>query len=128
MALWGGYSGAVTMTVTDIAWPVGRWKLRKSVALPNVTNSTSGGIKQRKATVKDQQATFELPWDDAINPEASGFAEGATVKCVLNLGTSTKKFTSTALILESAEYDNDEDEDAIRLNVVGYANSAFTYS
>lgn len=128
MAIWGGTGGAVTMTVTDIAWGVGRWKLRKSIALPNVTNSKSGGIKQRIATTKDQQATFELPWDDAINPEASGFAEGAIVKCVLNLGLSTKKFTSTALILESFEYDNDEDEDAIRVVGTGYANSAFAYS
>jgi hypothetical protein len=128
MAFFGGYSGAVTMTGTDVAWKVGRWKLRKSVALPNVTNSASGGIKQRKATIKDQQATFELPWDDTINPEASGFAEGAEVKCVLNLGSSTKKYTTTALILESFEYDNDEDEDVIRVVATGYANVAFAYS
>lgn len=128
MSLWGGMGGAVTMTGTDIAWAVGRWKLRKSVALPNVTNSKSLGIKQRIATTKDQQATFELPWDDAINPEVSGFAEGAEVKCVLNFGASSKKFTSTKLIIESCEYDNDEDEDAIRVVTTGYANVAFAYS
>ncbi len=128
MAMWGGYSGAVTMTASPITWAVGRWKLRKSVALPNITNSTSGGIKQRKATIKDQQASFEVPWDDAINPEASGFAEGASVANVLNLGQSTKKFTTSALLIESCEYDNDEDEDVVRLAVTGYANSAYVFS
>lgn len=128
MALWGGTGGHVTMTGTNVDWGVSRWKLRKSVALPNVTNSKSGGIKQRIATTKDQQATMELPWDDAINPEASGFNEGAEVKAVLNLGLSTKKFTSNKLIIESHEYDNDEDEDAIRVVTTGYANEAFTYS
>lgn len=128
MAFWAGLSGLVTVTASAHNWPVGRWKLQKKRVMGMITNSTSGGIKQRKATVKDQMVTFELPWDDAINPEASGFSEGSDVSMILNLGLSGKEFTSSSVIIETCEYDNDEDEDVIRLMVTGYANVAFVYT
>lgn len=128
MAFAAGYGAAVTVTGSDTALPTAKWKLSKKRAIANVTNSTSGGIKQRKATVKDQQVVLEMPWDDAVNAEASGFAEGSEVKMVLNLGQSSHKYTSTAVLIESIEYENDEDEDVVRAVVTGYANSAFTYS
>jgi len=128
MATWAGQGGAVTVGASDTAIAVGRWKLSKKASLANKTNSTSGGIKQRQATIKDEMVTFEMPWDDTINPELSGFAAGAQVKVVLNLGQSGSKFTSAGVIIESTEYDNDEDEDIVRLSVTGYANFAFVYS
>ncbi|VTS03285.1 hypothetical protein [Tuwongella immobilis] len=128
MAHWAGEGGTVTMTETDVDWPVAKWTLDKSVALANTTSSKSNGIKQRHATIKNQQVTFEVPWDDAINPEASGFDEGKIIKVVLNAGRSGKKWTSPAVIIEKCTYVNDEDEDVVRLSVTGYANVAFTYS
>lgn len=110
--------------------PVGKWTLKKGVALANTTNSTTGGRKNRTPTVKDDEFTLECPWDDAINPQANSFAEGQTIRVALNVGDSAKKFTCAACIIESVEYVDDEDEDVVRTVIKGYANdnAGFVYS
>jgi hypothetical protein len=130
MAFHKGNGGEVQVGAGPTSVPVGKWTLNKSVVLANVTNSTSNGRKLRHATVADDQVTLECPWDDAINPEANAFGEGDTIKVVLEIGDSVKKWTCNAVIIESVEYVNDEDEDVVRTVIKGYANdtTGFAYS
>jgi hypothetical protein len=129
MALQAGQGGTVKVGAsleTEIG--VSRWKLSKKRALANVTTSKAGGIKQRKGTIRDQMVTLELPWDDGQDPSTIGMDEGSEIKVELKIGASAKKWTSNKVIIESVEYDNDEDEDVVRLVIVGYANEAFVLS
>lgn len=126
-----GNGGTVTVGPSaGTSVPVTKWTLNKGRALANTTNSTTGGKKHRTATVADDKVTFECPWDDAINPEATSFSEGDEVKVVLKLGDSAKLWTCAVVIIESVDYINDEDEDVTRTVVTGYANDAtgFVYS
>ena len=127
MGKYAGQGGAVRVIGSPAATVigVGKWKLGKKKALANTTNSTSGGIKQRTATVKDQTVTFEMPWESSQDPTDLGFDEGAEISVSLDLGSSGKKWSSSAVVIESVEYSTDFDEDVIRLTIVGYANSAF---
>lgn len=110
--------------------PTTKWTLRKGKVLANVTNSTTNGRKRRHPTVADDEVTLECPWDSVVNPEANGFSEGDTIKVVLKIGDSAKKWTCDAVIIESVEYVNDEDEDVVRTVIKGYANdnAGFVYS
>ena len=128
MAKFAAQGGTVKLLGTPVTVGVGKWKLSKKRALANVTNSTSNGIKQRKATIRDQMVSMELPWESTQDPTDLGFDEGAEIAVVLDLGTSGKKWTSSVVVIESVDYDADFDEDVIRLSIVGYANSAFVLS
>lgn len=62
MAMHKGNGGTVSVGADPgTSVPVGKWTLKKTVALANKTNSTSAGHKQRHATIADDQVTFELP-------------------------------------------------------------------
>jgi hypothetical protein len=131
MAFHRGNGGEVFVgAAPGTSLPVGKWTLRKSAALANVTNSTTGGRKRRHATVKDDEVTLECPWDDAVNPQANTFAEGDIIRVVLEIGNSPKKWTCAEVIIESVEYVDDQDEDVVRTVIKGYANdnNGFVYS
>lgn len=129
MALHKGNGGTVLVgpdpgTSVDVV----KWTLEKTTALANVTGSKSNGHKKRHATVNDDKVTLECPWDDTINPEANSFSEGDTIKVVLTIGDSAKKWTCANVIIESVQYVDDQDEDVVRTVIVGYAQENFTYS
>lgn len=131
MAFVRGNGGEVFVgTAPGTSVPVGKWSLNKKAALANTTNSTTGGRKHRTATVRDDEFTLECPWDDTVNPEANNFGEGDTIRVVLEMGDSAKKWTCAACIVESVEYVDDEDEDVMRTVVKGFANdnAGFVYS
>jgi hypothetical protein len=128
MAFITGNGGTCKIKVgagTIFSLPISKWKLSKKRVLANVTNSLSGGIKQRKGTVLDQMVTIECPLDDTINPDDNDFEEGAEVEMHLRHGEDDKEFYSEKVIIETCDYENDEDEDVMRLVIVGYANKAF---
>lgn len=127
MAFATGNGGAFTIGSTEVA--ISKWTLDSSAVLANVTNSKSNKHKQRKATIKDHAFTIEFPWDDAINPEANSFQEGATISTlVFELGDSAKKFSASEGIIEKVQYVNDEDEDVVRCVCNGYLQATPTYS
>lgn len=108
--------------------PVGKWKMKNMTVLTNTTNSGSAGRKGRTPTVKDSEGSFEGPWDDTINAESSGFSDGARVNLELNLGDSGHKWTVTGALIESIEYENDEDEDVTRFVCTWKGATAVAYT
>lgn len=128
MSTWRGHGGAVTVKNTDTPLGVSKWSCEESVVLANKTNSTSGGHKQRQATVKDTSFSLELPWDDTTDPAAIGIHVGATIKLVLNKGESGKKISFADAIVEKVSWTDGQDEELVQLVLSGYSNSAGVHS
>src|SRR5262245_14758195 len=95
-----GNSGAVT--ITSVATPktldVTSWTLTKSRDMAEVTHSGSGGWKQRKAAVRDWNATVELPWNSVDTPETVGFDIGAEVDVEFELADAALAYTGPAIV------------------------------
>ncbi len=104
---------------------IGKWTLSDEILTANVTTSKSGGIEQSEPTVIKQSVTFEMPWDLAEHPDTLGFSKGSTVAVELELGTSGKSKTSSAVLITKIDYSADFTSDVIRLTVTGTANAAF---
>lgn len=126
MAKYSGQGGTVKVkTGPQVEIGVGKWKLSKKKVGANVTNSKSAGIKQRKGTIRDQMVTLDMPWDSTEDPTTLGIDEGSEVQVELTLGSSGQKWTSTAVYIESVDYETDFDEGVIGVSIIGYANVAF---
>ncbi len=119
-----GHGGSVTVGSTTL--DIHNWKLKKSRALQEVTHSGSGGVRQRKATVKDSSGTFEMPWQDNVDPSSAGFAEGADIALQMKLGDSALKFALTSALIESLDYAVDNQNGVVMLVVTWQGNSLCT--
>lgn len=129
MAKYAGQGGTVKVkTGPQVAIGVGKWDLDTKYVLADVTNSKSNGIKQRKATIKDQVLTLEMPWDSDEEPITLGINEGSEIAVELTLGSSGQKLTSTAVIIENVKRSCNFNEDVLTLTITGYANVAFALS
>lgn len=116
-----GHGGWVKAAATTLN--IGKWAATKKRDLTEITHSGSGGVRQRKPTVKDSSGSFELPWDDTADPSDAGFAEGADIALEMKLGASPKKLTLTSALVETVAYAVDNQTGVVMLTVAWQGNS-----
>lgn len=106
---------------------IGHWELTITSKLGEITNSNSGGVSQRKHTLREGRWRIQSPWDSEVIPDVDvTLREGTEIATLrFTLGDSGK-FYSFAGIVEEMHIINSNTGDVVRWEASGFVNGTIT--